>query len=470
MKQSKKRVFTALLGVTILASGALLISGLASASAAAIPVLNMGSSASFGVLANSEITSATASSISGSEGSNIGIGSGTAATGVISYTGSQVLAGTSLTALVAAASALADSRGGTTTGAELGGQTLAPGAYTNGTFEITGNLTLNAAGVPSAVFILRSTSTLVTAVASTVTLAGGAQACNVFWQIGSSATLGASSTMVGHVIAQSSISTGAGSVVNGQLIAVTAAVTLGGTTIANNSCAAVTPVVPTTPAPVVTTPVTPVVPATPAVVPATPAVVPTTPAPVVTTPVTPVVPATPAVVPATPAVVPATPAVVPAILHVVKVVINTHDGTSTATSFVIHVTHNGKDVTGSPMSTIGGTGNTYSLAPGNYIVYEEPTNGYRGVWSGNISTGGGVSLSAGQDLTVTRTNYDMGTSAVAPATVVTPTPDVPAPVTETVSGGQLPNTASPWGNWLLAGSFLMLVGVVGLISRKVLAK
>ncbi len=454
MKQSKKRVFTALLGVTILASGALLISGLASASAAAIPVLNMGSSASFGVLANSEITSATASSISGSEGSNIGIGSGTAATGVISYTGSQVLAGTSLTALVAAASALADSRGGTTTGAELGGQTLAPGAYTNGTFEITGNLTLNAAGVPSAVFILRSTSTLVTAVASTVTLAGGAQACNVFWQIGSSATLGASSTMVGHVIAQSSISTGAGSVVNGQLIAVTAAVTLGGTTIANNSCAAVTPVVPTTPAPVVTTPVTPVVPATPAVVPATPAVV----------------PATPAVVPATPAVVPATPAVVPAILHVVKVVINTHDGTSTATSFVIHVTHNGKDVTGSPMSTIGGTGNTYSLAPGNYIVYEEPTNGYRGVWSGNISTGGGVSLSAGQDLTVTRTNYDMGTSAVAPATVVTPTPDVPAPVTETVSGGQLPNTASPWGNWLLAGSFLMLVGVVGLISRKVLAK
>jgi len=437
MKQSKKRVFTALLGVTILASGALLISGLSSANAAAIPVLNMGSSASFGVLANSEITSATASSISGSEGSNIGIGSGTAATGVISYTGSQVLAGTSLTALVAAASALADSRGGTTTGAELGGQTLAPGAYTNGTFEITGNLTLNAAGVPSAVFILRSTSTLVTAVASTVTLAGGAQACNVFWQIGSSATLGASSTMVGHVIAQSSISTGAGSVVNGQLIAVTAAVTLGGTTIANNSCAAVTPVVPASEAPVVTTPVTPVVPATPAVVPATPAVV---------------------------------PAVVPAILHVVKVVINTHDGTSIATSFVIHVTHNGKDVTGSPMSTIGGTGNTYSLAPGNYIVYEEPTNGYRGVWSGNISTGGGVSLSAGQDLTVTRTNYDMGTSAVAPATVVTPTPDVPAPVTETVSGGQLPNTASPWGNWLLAGSFLMLVGVVGLISRKVLAK
>ena len=440
MKQSKKRVFTALLGVTILASSALMISGLSSANAAAIPVLNMGSSASFGVLANSEITSATASSISGSEGSNIGIGSGTAATGVISYTGSQVLAGTSLTALVAAASALADSRGGTTTGAELGGQILAPGAYTNGTFEITGNLTLNAAGDPSAVFILRSASTLVTALASTVTLAGGAQACNVFWQIGSSATLGASSTMVGHVIAQSSISTGAGSVVNGQLIAVTAAVTLGGTTIANNSCAAVTPVVPATPAPVVTPPVTPVV------------------------------PATPAVVPATPAVVPATPAVVPAILHVVKVVINTHDGTSTATSFVIHVTHNGKDVTGSPMSTIGGTGDTYSLAPGNYIVYEEPTNGYRGVWSGNISTGGGVSLSAGQDLTVTRTNYDMGTSAVAPATVVTPTPDVPAPVTETVSGGQLPNTASPWGNWLLAGSFLMLVGVVGLISRKVLAK
>ena len=91
-------------------------------------------------------------------------------------------------------------------------------------------------GDPASVFIFRAASTLVTGVSSTVKLINGARACNVYWQLGSAATLGTNSKMSGHVIAQSSISTGAGTSVAGQLIAISGSVTLGGTTIANNGC------------------------------------------------------------------------------------------------------------------------------------------------------------------------------------------------------------------------------------------
>ena len=70
---------------------------------------------------------------------------------------------------------------------------------------ITGTLTLDAQGDPNAVFIFQAASTLITASASTVTLTGGAQACNVFWQVGSSATLGTGSTFVGNILALTSI-------------------------------------------------------------------------------------------------------------------------------------------------------------------------------------------------------------------------------------------------------------------------
>lgn len=89
---------------------------------------------------------------------------------------------------------------------ELGGTTKNPGVYDSaaGTFGITGTVTLDALGDPNAVFIFKSSSTLTTAGSSIVMLTNGAQACNVFWYVGSSATLGASSVFKGNILALTS--------------------------------------------------------------------------------------------------------------------------------------------------------------------------------------------------------------------------------------------------------------------------
>ena len=274
-----------------------------SAAQAAEAPLSMGTASTYGVLASSAVTSATASGITGTAGSDIGVGGATAPTGVITTSGTTVLGGSSLTALTAASGALSDNRGGTVTGVELGGTTKTPGAYNNPTLGITGTLTLNGLGDASAVFIFRADSTLITAASSSVILTNGAQACNVFWQVGSSATLGATSIMVGHVIAYASISTGASTTIQGQLIATTAAVTLGGSTIQNDGCVTPTPTPVATVAP---TPVATVAPTPVATVAPTPVVTPT-PTPIATVAPTPVVTPTP-----TPVVTPTpTPVVTP---------------------------------------------------------------------------------------------------------------------------------------------------------------
>ena len=83
--------------------------------------------------------------------------------------------------------------------ADLGGQTLLPGVYNSASsIGLTGALTLNAQGDPNAVFVFQAGSTLTTASGSEVNLINGAQACNVFWQVGSSATLGTGSTLHRH--------------------------------------------------------------------------------------------------------------------------------------------------------------------------------------------------------------------------------------------------------------------------------
>jgi hypothetical protein len=111
---------------------------------------------------------------------------------------------------------------------DLGATTLTPGVYTSvsGTFSNTGNLTLDAQGDPDAVFIFQTVSTLLTAAASTVTLTGGAQARNVFWQVGTSATLGAGSTLAGTILALASVTIGADTIIAGRVLARDGTVTL----------------------------------------------------------------------------------------------------------------------------------------------------------------------------------------------------------------------------------------------------
>jgi hypothetical protein len=110
----------------------------------------------------------------------------------------------------------------------LGGQTLAPGLYkSTSSLEISsGDLTLDAQGDANAVFIFQMASTLTTTVGRQVILSGGAKAANVFWQVGSSATLGTGSVFKGIILASASITVTTGAAVEGRLLAQTGAVTL----------------------------------------------------------------------------------------------------------------------------------------------------------------------------------------------------------------------------------------------------
>jgi len=113
------------------------------------------------------------------------------------------------------------------TGQDLGGLTLAPGVYCFGTSaQLTGQLSLNAQGDSNAVFVFKIGSTLTTAANSSVVFVNGGPSCNVFWQIGSSATFGIASEMAGNVLALTSATLTTGARVTGRVLARNGAVTL----------------------------------------------------------------------------------------------------------------------------------------------------------------------------------------------------------------------------------------------------
>jgi hypothetical protein len=120
---------------------------------------------------------------------------------------------------------------------DLGGLTLTSGVYNDPTsFGLTGTLTLDAQGNPNAVFIIQAGSTLITASDSSVVLINGAEACHVFWVVGSSATLGTDTEFVGTILALTSITADTGATVDGSLLAENGAVTLDDNTITMPTC------------------------------------------------------------------------------------------------------------------------------------------------------------------------------------------------------------------------------------------
>ncbi len=115
---------------------------------------------------------------------------------------------------------------------DLGGQTLTPGVYCFSTSAgLTGTLTLDAQDDPNAVFVFQIGSTLTTASNSSVSVINGGSYCNVFWQVGSSATLGTTSDFVGNILANTSITLTTGANVSGRALALNAAVTMDSNTV-----------------------------------------------------------------------------------------------------------------------------------------------------------------------------------------------------------------------------------------------
>ncbi len=124
------------------------------------------------------------------------------------------------------------------TGTDLGGLSLTAGAYGFSTSaQLTGQLTLDAQGDPNAQFVFVIGSTLTTASASSVILTNGASPCNVYWKVGSSATLGSTTAFVGNLMALSDISLNDGVTVNGRVLARNGQVTLINDVLSNEGCA-----------------------------------------------------------------------------------------------------------------------------------------------------------------------------------------------------------------------------------------
>ncbi len=210
---------------------------------------SLGTAQSFAVLAGSTVTNTGPSVITG----DLGLSPGTAVTGfppgVVSSGTIHAADATALSAQNSLTTAYNSVAGQSCTqdltGQDLGGKTLTPGVYCfSSSAGLTGSLTLNAQGNAAAVFIFKIGSTLTTASGSSVVMTNGGSQCNVYWQVGSSATLGGSTSFAGNILALTSISLTTSANVVGRALARNGAVTLDTNNVSPSSCAAssVTPV------------------------------------------------------------------------------------------------------------------------------------------------------------------------------------------------------------------------------------
>jgi hypothetical protein len=179
--------------------------------------ISLGSAGSFGLLGGSGVTNTGSSVINnGNVGSSptstvTGFPAGVVNNGTL-FTTANAVTSQAHTDLSTAYTAAQTAIGGTPGPADLGGASLNPGVYTYATTApwTTGNLTLNGQGNPNAQWIFQIGIGLTTPAGAMVVLSNGASADNVFWQIGSSATLGASNAFAGNILANTSITLGGG--------------------------------------------------------------------------------------------------------------------------------------------------------------------------------------------------------------------------------------------------------------------
>lgn len=214
---------------------------------------SLGSAQSFAVLGGSTVTNTGPSVITG----DLGVSPGSAVTG---FPPGSVVSGTIHAADAVAAAAESsvttayNSLAGQAcshdlTGQDLGGMTLTAGVYCfSSSAGLTGTLTLNAQGNPNAVFIFQIGSTLTTASGASVSMINNGSLCNVFWQVGSSATLGTTTSFLGDILALTSITLNTGATIAGRALARNGAVTLDTNQVTASACAPSCPTITLSPA------------------------------------------------------------------------------------------------------------------------------------------------------------------------------------------------------------------------------
>lgn len=251
----------ALLAVAMGAATLLMLAN--AVSAAIVPSVTMGTAANYAVLGASTVTNTGGSTLDGS----LGLWPGDSITG---FPPGRVLPpGTTDTTNAAAQQAQSDltvaytNAAGrpvdATTTADLANLNLQAGVYSGpdrSPLSLTGPLVLDGGGDLTSVFIFQTDSTLITGSGSTVSLVNGVQECNVFWQVGSSATLGTDSVFTGNILALTSITVNNSVTVHGRALARNGAVTLDNDTFTKPTCAQPAPATTTTVVSGVTTPTT----------------------------------------------------------------------------------------------------------------------------------------------------------------------------------------------------------------------
>jgi hypothetical protein len=226
------------------------IACVAAPAAAQASLVNLATAHDFVVLAGSTATNTGPSVLNG----GLGVSPGTALTGFglpavvngATHAADGVAAQAQLDLTTAYNVAAGQPVTSDLTGIDLGNQVLKAGAYRfSSSAQLTGPLTLDAEGDANAQFVFMIGTSLTTASASSVVLVNGANPCNVYWQVGSSATLGTTTAFQGNIMALASISLNNAATVIGRLLARNGAVTLINNVLDSSRCNTGSPTTPT---------------------------------------------------------------------------------------------------------------------------------------------------------------------------------------------------------------------------------
>jgi hypothetical protein len=249
---ARRRGLLAVLGTfAVIAAGPILAGS--NASAAIVPTVGLGTAGNYAVLGGETVTNTGPTTM----GMDLGVWPGSSITGfppgLVNAPGTihttDAAAQLAQSDLTTAYDNAAGRPLNATTTSDLVGLTLQGGVYAGtdkSPLSLSGTLVLDGAGDPNSVFIFQTDSTLITSSSSTVSLINGAQECNVFWQVGSSATLGTGSVFVGNILALTSVTVTTDVTVHGRALARTGAVTLDSDTFTTPTCDLTPPTTPPT--------------------------------------------------------------------------------------------------------------------------------------------------------------------------------------------------------------------------------